>query len=226
MAIAIFRTVILFGAIIISLRIMGKRQLGELEPAELVAAVLISNLASHPLQDLGTPLIYGLVPVLTILCCEVLLSAGIMKSLRFRAVLCGKPSIVITNGKIDQREMRKNRFTIDELMVELRKNGILDVSTIKTGVLEADGTMSIILFSEESAVTPKQMALSVPDMEYPVIIINDGRLLEQNLKILGFNEKWLQNQLKSRNIKSEKDVYLLSSNKNGEIYYAVKERAS
>ena len=121
MAIAIIRTLILYAVIIISLRIMGKRQIGELEPAELVVAVLISDLAAHPLQDIGTPQLYGLIPVLTLLCCEVLMSGFIVKSIKFRKLVCGKPSLLIHKGKIIQSEMKSNRFTLDELSEQLRK---------------------------------------------------------------------------------------------------------
>ena len=126
MAVTIIRTIIIFVSLVISMRIMGKRQLGELEPAELVVAVLISDLASHPLQDPGIPLLYGLIPVATLLCCEILISAGILKSVRFRSLICGRPSVLIKNGVIDQLEMKKNRFTFDELaplLLELELEG-------------------------------------------------------------------------------------------------------
>jgi len=111
-ATAIIRTIIVFITIITSIRIMGKRQLGELEPSELVVTVLISDIAAHPLEDIGTPLLDGLVPVLTLICCEIIVSGIIIKSVRLRAILCGKPSIIITNGVIDQKEMKHNRYTI------------------------------------------------------------------------------------------------------------------
>ncbi|MDR3277694.1 MAG: DUF421 domain-containing protein, partial [Oscillospiraceae bacterium] len=134
MAIAIIRTLILYLAIVVSMRVMGKRQLGELEPAEFVVAVLISDLAAHPLQDIGTPLLYGLIPVLTLLCCQVVISAAALKSVRLRAVISGKPSLVIENGKLLQKEMKKNRYTVDELTEHLRKKDITDVAAVKYAI--------------------------------------------------------------------------------------------
>lgn len=225
LAIAIIRTLILYIALIVSMRIMGKRQLGQLEPAELVIAVLISDLAAHPLQDIGTPLLYGLIPVITLLCCEVLISAGIIKSLKIRTFVCGKPSIIIDNGKIVQPEMMKNRFTLDELTEDLRKKSIMDIGTVKYAILETDGTLSTLLYPDEAPLTPKQMHVQAEDNGYPVIVINDGRVLDENLNKIGYNDKWLQEQLRSRKISEAKDVYLMTVDSAGGIYYAVKEQS-
>ena len=223
MAIAIIRTIILYFAIIASMRIMGKRQLGELEPAELVVAVLISDLAAHPLQDIGTPLLYGLIPVITLLICQVLVSGAIIRSLKFRVLFCGKPSLIIENGKIIQAEMRKNRYTVDELTEQLRKKDIIDISTVKFAVLETDGTLSAILYSAESPVTPKQMCLQADEPGYPIIVINDGRVLEQNLQKAGFDGAWLKKQLKSRKAKDASEVFLMIADPAGHVYYAGKD---
>ena len=124
MVIAFLRTIILYLFIIVGIRLMGKRQVGELEPSELVLALLIADLAAVPMQDFGIPLLTGIIPILTLLCLTMALSVLTMKSVRFRAVLCGRPSIIVENGKLHQREMQKNRFTVDELMEELRMKGI------------------------------------------------------------------------------------------------------
>jgi uncharacterized membrane protein YcaP (DUF421 family) len=223
LAIAIIRTLILYLAIVVSMRVMGKRQLGELEPAEFVVAVLISDLAAHPLQDIGPPLMYGLIPVLTLLCCQVLISAAALKSVRLRAVISGKPSLVIENGKLLQREMKKNRYTVDELTEQLRKKDITDLATVKYAILETDGTLSAVLYASEQPATPRQMKLDVDDMEYPVIVVNDGRVLDKNLQKLGFNRAWLQNQLKSRKLKDPREVFLMSADAGGRVYFAAKE---
>ena len=224
MAISFIRTVILFCLIVVALRIMGKRQLGELEPSELVVAVLISDLASHPLQDTGTPLLYGVIPVLTLLSCEILISGFVVKSLKFRSLISGKPNILIDNGQIIQREMRKNRFTIDELCVELRKQGILDISTIQYAVLETDGSLSVILYPDESPLTPKAAGLTTDSPAYPVILINEGHVLDDNLKVVGVDTSWLRDQLRKYSIKSPKDVYLMTADKNKKVYFAPKEK--
>lgn len=223
MAISIIRTLIVYGTIVLSMRIMGKRQLGDLQPAELVVAVLISDLAAHPLQDIGIPLLYGLVPALILVCCEVMVSAGIMKSIRFRAFICGKPSLLISNGVIDQKEMKKNRFTIDELVEQLRKKDVVDIGSVKFAVLEADGTLSTILYSAEAPVTPKQLNLAPPDQERPVIIISDGRVLKNNLTLLGYNDTWLETQLKKRKARGPETVFLMTADQSGKVFFAQKE---
>ena len=139
MVIAFLRTIILYLFIIVGIRLMGKRQVGELEPSELVLALLIADLAAVPMQDFGIPLLTGIIPILTLLCLTMALSVLTMKSVRFRAVLCGRPSIIVENGKLHQREMQKNRFTVDELMEELRMKGITDLNSIKYAILETNG---------------------------------------------------------------------------------------
>ena len=209
--------------LVISMRIMGKRQLGELEPAELVVAVLISDVASHPLQDPGIPLLYGLIPVATLLCCEILISAGILKSVKFRSLICGRPSVLIKNGKIDQQEMKKNRFTVDELAEELRKKEITDMSTVKYAILETDGTVSTLLFPSEKNVTAGQLDVQTKDKGYPMIIINNGRLLSENLVKAGKNKQWLYKELKNRGLSDHNAVYLMTVDGENNVYFAEKE---
>jgi len=205
------------------MRIMGKRQIGELEPAELVVAVLISELAAQPLQDIGTPLIYGLVPAVTLVICEILVSAGIVKSIRFRAFVCGKPSVIVRDGKINQQEMKKNRLTVDELLEQLRKKGVTDLQSVRYAILETDGKITPILSSMHQPVTPKDMQLSVQETGYPVLVINEGRVLTDNLRYLGLSEQWLHEQLKARNIPSPREVYLFSVDEFGRVTFALKE---
>src|SRR5699024_538463 len=123
-------------------RLMGKRQVGELEPSELVLDLIIADLAAVPMQDFGIPLLAGVLPILTLLCLTMILSVLTMRSVRFRAVLCGRPSVIVRDGKVDQREMRRNRFTVDELHEELRAQGITDLNTVKYAILETSGRVS------------------------------------------------------------------------------------
>ena len=139
MAIVLVRTLVIYFALLITMRLLGKRQLGEMELSEFVLAALIADLAAHPLQDIGIPLINGLVPILTLFCCEVLISGATLKSVHLRSLFFGRPSVLILRGKVIQRELRKNRFSLDELMQELRNQGVLDISKIEYGILETDG---------------------------------------------------------------------------------------
>ena len=159
MVIAVLRTVILYLFIIAGIRLMGKRQVGELEPSELVLALLIADLAAVPMQDFGIPLLTGVVPIFTLLCLTMALSMLTMKSVRFRALLCGRPSVIVADGKLRQGEMRKNRFTVDELMEELRMQGVTDLTTVKYAILETNGQLSVLLRAEEQPATAGQQGL-------------------------------------------------------------------
>ena len=160
---AVIRTIILYLLIIVGIRLMGKRQIGELEPSELVLSLIIADLAAVPMQDFGTPLIMGVIPILTLLCLSAILSVLTVKSIRFRALLCSRPSIVIQDGKIIVGEMRRNRFTIDELMEELRMAGITDLSQVKYAVLETTGRISVLPYAEARPVTNQAMGLKVQE---------------------------------------------------------------
>ena len=216
------RTVIIYVVIIAAYRFMGKRELGELEPSELVVAVLISDMASQPMQDLGTPLLYGLLPTATLLALEVLISAASLKSPRFSAAVFGKPSIIIEKGEINQEEMKKNRLTPDELSIVLRKKSVTDIAAVRRAVLETDGTMSILPYRGDAPVTPKDLSVPVEEAGCPVIVVNDGHTMSENLRLLGLDEIWLKRQAKERGVSDIKNVYYMSVDDAGKIYFAPK----
>ena len=223
MAIVLTRTLIIYLTLLLTMRILGKRQLGEMELSEFVLASLIADLAAHPLQDIGIPLINGLVPVLTLFCCEVFIAALSMKSIRIRSLLFGTPSMLIEQGKILQNQLQANRFTLDELVQALRAQGIYDISTVQYAVLETDGSLSVMPRPGEKTVTAAMMQLQPEEESYPSIVINNGRILENNLKWLGFDTNWLNTELKSRGFKSAKEVYLFITDRQKHIYVAKKE---
>lgn len=220
---AVIRTVILYLLIIVGIRLMGKRQIGQLEPSELVLSLLIADLAAVPMQDFGIPLLMGIIPILTLLCLSTILSVLTVKSIRFRALLCSRPSIVVQDGQILIKEMVKNRFTVDELMEELRVAGITDLSSVKYAVLETTGRISVLPKAEEKPVTVKDMKLPTQDNGLPVILISDGRILSQNLKIRNLTEAWLKKQLRQRNVQDIRHVFLMTVDEKGHIYLAKKE---
>ncbi len=223
MVVALVRTVILYGIIIAGVRLMGKRQVGELEPSELVLALIIADLAAVPMQDYGIPLLAGVIPILTLLCVTMILSVLTARSVRFRALMCGRPSIIVENGKPVEREMRKNRITVDELMEELRMKGYTDLSTVKYAILETNGRLSVLPQAEQLPVTAAQMGLSPNEPGLPLVIINDGRVLGHNLKERGLDEKWLEKCLKAHGAASGEEVFLLTVDEEGKVYFAPKE---
>ena len=223
MAIIMIRTVIVYFSLLLTMRLLGKRQLGEMELSEFVLAALIADLASLPLQDLGIPMINGLVPILTLFCCELLIAGACMKNIRLRTAFYGKPSLLIIRGRISQKEMHRNRFTPDELMQELRNQGFLDISTVQYAILETDGTLNVIPFPNRCPVTAEQLGIDAGDTAYPYIVISNGRVLEANLKHIGRDLNWLKGRLKSQGIKDAGDVFLMTADQTDHVYLAKKE---
>ena len=223
MLIVFIRTIVVYLTLLVSMRIMGKRQLGELEVSELVIAILIANFAAHPLQDIDIPLMNGVLPIIILLCCELIISGVVLRSMKARVFICGKPSIIIANGKINQAEMRQNRFTLDELADELRKQGILDMATIQYAVLETDGKLNVVQYPAERPVSPSQLGIETPMTSYPVIVIDNGTLLEENLHLTGHDLNWLKAELKRRSVKKVDDVYYMTVDLQSNVYFAKKE---
>ena len=221
---AFARTVILYFLIMIGLRLMGKRQIGELEPSELVLTMMISDLATVPMQDFGIPLLAGVIPILTLLSLSMLMSQWSLRSLRFRALVCGTPTVLIRNGQLQQEAMRKNRYTLDELLEELRGQGISDIGDVKYAILENSGQLSVLPWTWQQPPTAAQMGLEVEDdVTLPVILINDGRVLRQHLADCGKDEVWLKKVLKKEQISSPKEVFLLTLDENGQTTCIKKE---
>ena len=222
---AFLRTVILYFLIIVGLRLTGKRQIGQLEPIELVLTMTLSDLASVPMQDFGIPLLSGVIPIVTLLALSTLLSWCSMRNIRFRSLACGEPAIVIRNGELQQDIMRQNRLTLDEILEELRVQGVSDITTVKYAVLETSGQLSVLLYAGEQPATPRQLGVAVEDdVTLPTILINDGRLLEKNLKKVGLNDKWLFKQLEEKHIKHTQDVFFLSVDENKQVVLVEKEK--
>lgn len=223
---AFFRTAILYLLLIVGLRLTGKRQIGELEPIELVLTMLLSDLASVPMQDFGIPLVNGVIPIVTLLAMSMLLSCVSLRNVRFRTLICGKPAIIIRNGRLQQDAMRHNRLTLDELFEELRTQGVTDISDVKYAVLETGGQLSVLLRTAAQPATPEQMQLDCEDDVFlPTVIINDGRLLRGNLRQTGHDEAWLQAQLSENGVDAPSQVFLLSIDERGEIICIVKDSA-
>lgn len=206
---------------------MGKRQIGELEPSELVLTLIISDLAAVPMQDFGIPLVYGVLPIVTLLCLSMILSFCNLKSVRFRSLLCGQPAMIIREGRLVQRAMAKNRFTVDELYEQLRGQGITDLANVKYAILETSGKVSVLPYTKDSPMTPKVMGAEVSDdVTLPVLLINDGHVMSENLRQSGYNETWLTKQLQERRLASPKEVFLLTVDETGSVTCVAKEVAS
>ena len=219
---ALLRTVILYFLIMTGLRLMGKRQIGELEPSELVLTMMISDLATVPMQDFGIPLLAGVIPILTLLSLSMLLSQLSLLSLRFRELMCGTPSILIRNGKLQQDAMRKNRYTLDELLEQLRGQGYVSVDEVRWAVLENSGQLSILPWARQRPPTAEELGLTPEEDELPFILINHGRIVRRNLARSGRNEAWLQKELR-RTGHSAGEIFLLTVDGSGKVLCIPKE---
>ena len=221
---ALFRTVILYLLLIVGLRLTGKRQIGELEPIELVLAMLLSDLSSVPMQDFAIPLINGVIPIVTLLSLSTLLSYGSLRSVRLRRLMCGEPALIISEGQILQSAMRHNRLTLDELLEELRSQGITDPRTVRHAVLETSGKLSVLLYSQYQPATPEQLGLSVEDdADLPTVVINDGLVLEDQLRRCGLDDAWLKKQLQNSRAADPSEIFLLSVDSSGAVICLPKE---
>ena len=221
---ALIRTIILYFLIMAGLRLMGKRQIGELEPSELVLALLISDLAAVPMQDFGIPLINGVLPILTLLSLSMIISVLNLKSIRFPDLICGSPTVIIQEGHVLQNEMRRTRFTVDELIEELRQQGVVDLATVQYAILETNGKLSVLLYPEYQPLTPKSAQNhKVDNTGLPTVLISDGRLLERNLHRLHLDHTWLQRRLEENNIPSIQSLFLLTVDKQHQLYFLKKE---
>ena len=223
MLILILRTLIIYIVLIALMRLLGKRQLGQLELSELVVSILAADVISVPLQNPDFSIWHGILPCAALIVCEYALAWLTMKSVAIRKIACGKPCFLVVHGKIQQKTMRKCRFTVDELAGELRKSSVTDVSGVQYAVLETDGTLNVVLYPGERPVTAAQMGLESEDDGYAVILIEDGALLRQNLEFSGKSETWLRHELESRGCKSPKSVYAFILYESGKIYFAKKE---
>ena len=223
MLVPFFRTMILYVAIILAVRLMGKRQVGEMQPAELVITILVSAVASVPMQDLDIPLAHGLIPVFTLIAAEVLVSALSMKWLGLRRLLSGKPVPVIREGSIDQQALRKLRLSTDDLLEDLRLNGVFDLRQVAFGQIETNGQLSVLLQAADAPVTPRQMGLAPARSGPFYVLISDGKTDLQALEQLGRSEKWLNSILRANGASDGKNVFLFCADQQGNHIFLRKE---
>lgn len=195
MILSYLRTLFLYLVLIFAVRLMGKRQIGEMEPAEFVVTMLVANLAAIPMQDGAIPLYSGLVPILTVLGLELVLSGAILRSVNLRKLLCGKPVILIDNGKILQDNLRSARINLDELTGHLREKDVLDIRTVQFAILETNGNLSVFPYPKEKPASAKDAGISAGKQYLPVTILEDGYLSRDNLRRAGKDEVWLKKVL-------------------------------
>ncbi|OFI05090.1 hypothetical protein CLOACE_19090 [Clostridium acetireducens DSM 10703] len=218
MFISMFRTLILYSVVLVSMRIMGKKQIGQLEPFELAVAIMISELASLPMQDPKIPIMHGIIPIITLLFFQVLLSIIQLKSEKARILINGKPNILINHGEINIDEMKEQKYNINDLMEELRLKGYHNINDIEFAILESSGQISIIPKLDAANVTRKDLNIKGGRNIIPVTLILDGKLNIKNLNYINKSEKWLYDKLKENKISSAKDVFIAYLDSEGNFH--------
>ncbi len=219
MVIVIIRTLILFSLVLLVIRLMGKRQVGQMQPYEIGIIIMISALAAIPMEDTGIPLINTIIPILLIFSFQVILSFGAQKNERIRAFIDGRPSVLIKDGKIEEQELIKLRMNINDLLELLRIQGYANILDVETAVLENNGVLSVIPKSQNRPVTPKDLGLATTYEGLPYPLIIDGNINYENLTKIKQNEAWLKEQMANLGIPELNHVLFVSLDTAGNLYY-------
>ena len=222
MTLMLIRTIVLHLLLIVIVRMMGKRQIGQMEASEFVVAMMVADLAAVAMQDIGIPLVAGLVPIFTVLGTELVLSGLTMGSVKFRRIMCGKPVILIDNGKIIQENLRATRVTIDELTGHLREKDVLDITTVQFAILETNGNLSVFPYPRECPASAKDAGITASSQQIPVTIIEDGFFSKENLKKSGKDEAWLKKFLTKKK-STIQETFLLTVDPDNNVVWLKKE---
>lgn len=222
MLITFIRAIILYTIVLIVMRLMGKREIGQLQPFELAISIMIADLASVPMTELGIPITNGIIPILGLLMMHLLISILDMKSITIRKIMSGQPSILIYRGKIDEKVLRKERITINELQERLRGDNIFDLGDVEYAILETNGEISVIPKPEKRGIIPQDLKI-IPEYEgIPYDLIVDGKMMKKNLQILGKDKKWLKEQLEKFDA-TPKNTLIATMNGKGQFFCQKKE---
>lgn len=223
MLINFFRAIILYIIVLIVMRLMGKREIGQLQPFELVISIMIADLASTPMTDVGTPITNGIIPILGLLVMHLVISVINMKSIRGREIICGRPTILIYRGRIDEKALKKERFTINELEERIRGSNVYSLGDVEYAILETSGQVTVIQKPEKRTTTPQDFNITPEYEGIPYDLVVDGRVMEDNLKAIGKDINWLNQQLKKFKMRPDEALIVTLDGK-GEFFCQKKER--
>lgn len=224
MSIVLVRSFILYILVIFSVRLMGKRQLGELQPSELVITILISNIATLPLEDIDIPLSLGVTPILALVCFEVIVSWLNMIFPKFRKMISGSPKIVIRNGKTDPKILKELRFSVDDLMMSLREKEVFDIEDVQYAIVETTGNISVMRKQTADTPTREDIGLKIKNNDPPQVIISDGKIIPQAVKVMGV-EGNIEKILSPTNLKI-KDIFIMTADTQGNYFIVDKDGKS
>ncbi len=223
MLITFFRSIILYIIVLIVMRFMGKREIGQLQPFELAISIMIADLATIPMSEIGIPIFNGIIPILGLLLMHIIISGINLKSIKAREIICGKPRILIYRGKIDEKALKKERFTINELQERLRGNNVFNLGDIEYAILETNGEVTIIEKPEKRGVKIEDLKLDVEYEGIPYDLVIDGKIMEKNLKEIGKDKIWLEKELQKFHVRPEDALVVTIDGKN-QIFCQKKEK--
>ena len=223
MLINFFRAILLYIIVLIVMRLMGKREIGQLQPFELAISIMIADLASIPMSDTGIPLSNGIIPILGLLVMHLIISLINLKSIKAREIICGKPKILIYRGRIDEKALIKERFTINELQERLRNQNIVNIGDVEYAILETSGQVTVIEKPNKRKCIPEDFGI-MPEYEgIPYDLVIDGKVLSKNLKAIGKNYAWLKKEVNKFHINPE-DALIVTLDGKGQIFCQSKEK--
>lgn len=222
MSIIFIRSLILYFLVIFAVRLMGKRQLGELQPSELVITILVSNIATLPIEDADIPVILGATPILSLVCFEVITSWLSLKFPKLRKFISGSPKIIIREGKADPQVMKELRFSVDDLLTSLRGKDIFDISEVQYAVVETTGNVSVMKKQADDTPVRRDLGIEPHPEDPPQLVVSDGQIIEISLKYLGYDTQWIKKMLDEGGIKLQ-DVLIMTADRTGKCYIAGKD---
>ena len=223
MIITFIRSIILYIIVLVVMRLMGKREIGQLQPFELAISIMIADLASIPMSDSGIPITNGIIPILGLLVMHLIISIINMKSIKGRGIICGKPSILIYRGRIDEKVLKKERFTINELEERLRGNNIVNIGDVEYAILETNGQVTVIQKPDKRNTIPADFNIQPEYEGIPYDLVIDGKIMYDNLKQIGKNYEWLRKQVNKFNIKPE-EALLVTLDGKGQMFCQSKSK--
>ena len=216
------RSIFLYIVVLIVMRFMGKREISQLQPFELVISIMIADLATTPMSETGVPILYGIIPILGLLMMHIIISVLNIKSIRIREIICGKPRILMYRGKIDEKAMIKENFTINELQERLRVNGIFNLEDVEYAILETSGQITVIPKPNKRGTTPEDFGIEPEYVGISYDLVIDGKVMTENLVKLGKDYRWLKRQIAKFNMRPEEALVVVLS-ANGSIFCQKKE---
>ena len=219
MLVVFFRALILYILVVIVMRIMGKRQIGQLQPFEFVITIMIAELAAIPMQNTGVPLINGIIPILTLLIAQLTFSFVTLKSERLRGIICGKPSVLIHSGKIVEKELQRQNYNLNDLIEQLRSKSYPNVSDVEFAILETSGQISVIPKAQKRPIVPEDMKVDTQYEGLPISLIIDGHILAENLHTIGLDEQWLINELLKYGINNYREILYANIDTVGKLFF-------